>query len=234
MIVAKNTQTMKRQKAINETCYMCDRPATTREHAPPLSFFPENKRHNLITVPSCYTHNVGNSVDVEYVRNIVVTDIHTNDIGREMFSAKVRKSYARGHKLRRSTFRKLRPVLIGGRETAVVQISERRLNPIIRAIACALYFHDFGEQFQHRWSIYRATMLADSLAFNDIPDNINPEIRAVLRSVPTADRDTNQPEVFKYGVYRLVEHRIIYRLVFYGGVDIYAIGLPKEGTDDWI
>ena len=213
---------------------MCEKPATTREHAPPLSFFPEDKRYNLITVPSCYKHNVGNSVDVEYVRNIVVTDIHTNDIGRGMFVAKVRKSYARGHKLRRSTFQKIRPVLIGGRETAVVQVSERRFNPIIRAIAFALYFHDFGEKFEHRWSIYRATMLADGFAFHDIPDDINPQIRAVLRSVPTADRDTNQPEVFKYGVYRLEEHRIIYRLVFYGAVDIYAIGLPKEGTDEWI
>jgi hypothetical protein len=73
-------------------------------------------------------------------------------------------------------------------------------------------------------------MLSEGQAFYDMPDNHSPYIRAMLRSVPVADRDTNQPEVFKYGVYQRPEHRIIYRLVFYGGVDIYAIGIPNDAS----
>jgi len=33
------------------SCYMCERTATTREHVPPKSFFPEGYRTNLVTVP---------------------------------------------------------------------------------------------------------------------------------------------------------------------------------------
>ncbi len=218
---------MSRRAQEQETCYMCDRVATTREHAPPLSFFPVGRREKLITVPSCKTHNNDNSEDVEYVRNIVVTENHTNEVGREMFAAKVRRSYARGHKLRRSTFRKIREVMVNGRETAVVQINETRFNPIIRAIAFALYFHDFGEKFQFRWMVYRATMLSEGQAFYDLPDDFNPQARSLLRSIPVADRNTNQPEVFRYGVVSVKDYEIIYRLMFYGGVDIYALGLPN-------
>lgn len=31
------------------TCYMCDATATTKEHAPPKSFFPPSNRVNLTT-----------------------------------------------------------------------------------------------------------------------------------------------------------------------------------------
>ncbi len=213
---------------------MCEKPATTREHAPPLSFFPADRRVNLITVPSCKTHNHDNAENVEYVRNIVVTDIHTNDVAREMFAKKVKRSYAIGYKLRRSTFRKVREVRIDGQETAIVNISEVRFNPVIRAIANALYFHDFGERFRYRWMVYRATMLSEGQAFYDMVDHWNPQARAILRNIPTANRDTNQPEVFKYGVYRDEEHRVIYKLVFYGGVDIYTLGLPNDGSVGWL
>jgi len=50
------------------------------------------KRVNLITIPSCKTHNYNNAENVEYFRNIVVTDIHINHIGREILAAKVRRS----------------------------------------------------------------------------------------------------------------------------------------------
>ena len=33
------------------TCYACNQLATSREHTPPRSFFPEDRRKNLITVP---------------------------------------------------------------------------------------------------------------------------------------------------------------------------------------
>jgi hypothetical protein len=58
-------------KPPKDTCYACDQPATTKEHAPPYSFFPKGKRQNLITVPSCSVHNCDNAPDVEYVRNAI-------------------------------------------------------------------------------------------------------------------------------------------------------------------
>ena len=207
---------------------MCEKPATTREHSPPLGFFPNSRRINLITVPSCKTHNNDNSFDVEYTRNIIVTDNHTEDIAREMFADKVLPSYRRNHKLRRLTFQAYREVKVNGMDSAIVQLHERRFNPIMKAIANALFFHDYGEKYKYRWMVYRAT----AEHFYDVVDNINPQIRAFLRSMKVEGRATNQPEVFNYGVYRNIEHRVIYKLVFYGGVDVYLIGIPND-SDVW-
>src|SRR5262249_38328640 len=62
-------------KNLMNTCFMCDKPATTKDHIPPLCFFPEQKdipkganyRKNLITVPACDEHNSKTSMDDEYL-----------------------------------------------------------------------------------------------------------------------------------------------------------------------
>ena len=66
-------------------CYACPKSATTKEHVPPLSFFPEDQRKNLITVPSCEDHNNSNSKDAEYAQNIVTTMFGVNALGQKLF-----------------------------------------------------------------------------------------------------------------------------------------------------
>jgi len=78
-----------------ETCYACDQPAPTREYTPPKSFFPESKRDQLITVPSCEAHNNDNSPDVEYVRNLLSFQYGTNEDGHSQFQGVVQRSLAR-------------------------------------------------------------------------------------------------------------------------------------------
>ena len=57
---------------------MCDAPSTSREHAPPISLFPEadvfgrDVRRNLITVPSCDAHNSMKSKDDEVFRAVIL------------------------------------------------------------------------------------------------------------------------------------------------------------------
>lgn len=179
---------------------------------------------NLITVPSCPTHNNKNSKDVEYVRNLITSDFHTNDIGVAMF-AKAKRSYERSPKLFTKTFSRVRLIRVNGQETAVYQINLTRFKRVIRAIASALYFHDYGEKFQYQWNVYNATMVSENEGFHDRPDKVNPQMRDLVRRMPAADQDTNQSDVFKYSVYRGDEpHKVFYRLVFYGGVDVYAFG----------
>ena len=211
---------------------MCDKPAVTREHAPPLAFFPNNLRVNLITVQSCKFHNNDNSKDVEYVRNIVVTDINSNNLARRVFSEKVLPSFRHSPKLRSQTFARMREVNVWGMPSAIVQTHRSRFNPVMRAIAAALYFNEFGERFAYKWSVHSAHMLSENQAFLDLPDPMTPQINAMLRSVPVADRDVNQPEVFQYGVYRGEKYSIVYRLRFYGGVDTYVWGIPLGEEDD--
>jgi hypothetical protein len=211
-----------------QTCYMCDRPATSREHSPPYSFFPDDRRVNLITVPSCETHNNRNSKDVEYVRNLITSDLHVNEVGLAMFQ-KARRSYERSPKLFRNTFARVRFVRVCGRETAVNQINLTRFKRVIRAIAYALYFHDFGVKFPRRWNVYNATMVSQNEGFYDRPDMVNPYLRQLFRQAPAAQRDTNQPEVFRYGVNRgELPHEVFYRLLFYAGADVYVFGATPE------
>ncbi|MCX6639210.1 MAG: hypothetical protein NTW14_01840 [bacterium] len=71
-------------------CIYCGtRKATTRDHIPPASFFPDPKPSNSITVPCCPTCNNDFGRDDEYVRNVIThldeTESHTTiikDIGR--------------------------------------------------------------------------------------------------------------------------------------------------------
>ena len=64
-------------------CYNCDLPSTTREHVPPLGFFPRGFRNNLWTVPSCARHNLDNSLDVEYARNVIVSHRNVRGTAQE-------------------------------------------------------------------------------------------------------------------------------------------------------
>lgn len=206
-----------------EPCYMCARAGTTREHAPPISFFPRDRRVNVITVPSCPTHNYDNHHDVEYVRNLLASDFHVNAIGLAMFET-ARRSFERNPRLFRETFPRFRFVRVNGEQTLVYQINLTRFNRIMRGIAYALYFNDFGERFRHHWWIYNATMLSQREGFQDLQDQNNRRMRNMFRRVAVANRDTNQPEVFRYGLNRGGGHEAIYRLVFFGGVEVYAMG----------
>lgn len=218
----------KKKIDLGVTCYDCDKPAVTREHAPPLSFFPSHLRNNLITVPSCVTHNNDNSLDVEYVRNIIVHDYNSNEIARDLFDNKVKRSYERSPKLKNKTFARYREVQVGGQNTAIVQANRTRYNRVMRGVASALYFHEFGKRFTYHWNVHPATMLSEDQAFYDLPDELTPRMNELLRSVPVADRDTNQPAVFKYGLYRKNQDAAVYRLIFYGGVEVFVYGLPPE------
>jgi hypothetical protein len=218
---------MRKPKINSGSCYMCDQEATTREHAPPYSFFPETHRENLITVPSCPKHNNDNSKDVEYVRNIIASHINTNNLGRVLFQ-KALRSYKRSPKLARQTFKQFRPIIVNGKETAVVKLHLTRFKIVMRAIANALYFKDFGKPSPYHWWIYGASFVGEGQAFYDIPDHVNPPLRTAFKRLVVTDKDTNQPEVFKYAIYQDHQGYTIYKMEFYQGVLVYAAGFPSE------
>src|SRR5260370_32538856 len=98
-----------------KTCNACEARATSKEHAPPKSFFPEDRRRNLITVPSCKTHNHGNAPDVEYIRNSLAFLAGINDAGTVMIH-KAMRSFDRSPALFNRTFRSMRPLVQNGEE----------------------------------------------------------------------------------------------------------------------
>ena len=212
-----------------DKCYMCDADGITREHVPPLSFFPKGHRHNLFTVSSCSEHNHSNSLDVEYVRNVIVSQISTNALARTWFQGPALRSYQRSSGLRNQTFAKLTPVIVDGCETGIVECDMPRFKSILNAIAYACYFKDFGRRYARDWLIFSCSIVATEILIKGLPDP-NESLRAWLQALPFTDMPTSNPEVFKYGIHIENEPEGVYgyRFEFYEGFIIQAIRKPTS------
>jgi hypothetical protein len=210
-----------------DKCYMCDADGPTREHVPPFSFFPPGHRSNLLTVPSCSEHNNSNSLDVEYARNVIVSQISTNALARTWFQGPTLRSYKRSPGLRNRTFAKMTPVIVDGHETVIVECEMPRFESIVKAIAYACYFNDFGKRYHRDWVIFSSSLVATEILVQGLPDP-NESLRVWLRSLPFTDMPTSNPEVFRYGIHIENESDGVYsyRFEFYEGFVIHAIRNP--------
>lgn len=216
------------QKPRFAKCYMCHEPATTREHVPPKSFFPDGHKTDLLIVPSCAKHNNGNSSDVEYVRGIISSAIHVNETGQAVNRGKVKRSYDRSPGLLRQSFKGLVPVLFQGEETAAFDVDKDRLDTVISAIAHGVYFHHFGRHCLGRWKIVCTQFISTD------PDPVKrAEAQAQQQKIDEALHGffygmiiTRNPDVFTAELYCEDAHRVIFRFRFYGDLTIYAVGIP--------
>src|SRR5262249_25691972 len=142
----------------SEKCYRCDDAGITKEHVPPKSFFPESHRgDNLVTAPSCKKHNNHLSQDVEYVRNIIATSIQINDVGLS-HEDKVIRSYTKSPGLAKKALGNMRTFKVGNEETGIFRVDLDRFYSVIKSIAYALYFRDFGSTYPNDWVIYTISM----------------------------------------------------------------------------
>jgi len=215
-------------------CYACDKPATTREHAPPSSFFPEGKRDNLITVPSCPDHNNANSKDVEYARNVITIMFGVNKIGEQHFSGKSLRSFDHSPALLHSTFSDIRPVQFKGGTIGKFTVDTPRIEAVMSACTCALHFREIGVS-KPNWGI-----ILPNLYFSDDATMETATFRfqllSMLNQIPFTVRDTSSPEVFEYAVADLPGERIdipggrVYCLRFYKGFFVYAIESPVDAA----
>ena len=203
---------MARPKTV-ETCYACDEPATTKEHVPPKSFFPEAHRDNLITVPSCALHNNANSLDVEYARNIISTSHGVNGVGQRHFIDKAMRSFDRRPAMVQTTFPRIRPVMFRGRQVGVFEPDIDRINAVMSACVTALHFLETSEKEQ-RWEIVLPNMGFSSR--NTSQEQIDAWRQVLLHcsQLSWKSRPVNSPEVFRYSVANLEGHRM-YAMEFY-------------------
>ncbi len=147
----------KRKSGQNVKCYQCDQNGITKEHVPPKSFFLDFKRENLVTVPACPAHNNYNAKDVEYVRNVIVSADGINDVGLQLHE-KAFRSFQKSPGLVKATFRGVNRVVNNGEETISYQVDLPRMKRVMRSIAHALFFKDYGYTFPYYWRIYCYTL----------------------------------------------------------------------------
>ena len=126
---------------MSKLCYMCDSPATTREHFPPKCLFPRKANLQLATVPSCRKHNNAKSEDDQYfLAQILMNAASADNLPKRKFMEAIRPHLERSRK-----FRELISdgslSLDDGRRAYSVNVA--RMNNVMDGICHAIYYTRF-------------------------------------------------------------------------------------------
>jgi hypothetical protein len=215
---------------------MCDALATSGEHVPPKCFFPEKKdlpygidlRKNLLKVPSCDDHNSKKSNDDEYFLYILSGSFQINEVGRNLYRTKVRRSIKRNSSILGKIASTATQVNFKYPETEKTvksvahELDPSRFNTIIDRLGRAIYFYHFKEKWTYSIK-YQAEFL---FATVNQSDEANSRLKEITRQADDWFLDAphygENPEVFKYQALEVESLRKM-RLHFYEGCKILLI-----------
>jgi hypothetical protein len=219
-------------------CYCCEQLGTTNEHVPPECLFPERKdlppgvdlRRNLITIPSCPTHNLEKSGDDEYLMYVLTMNLSAEKIAEYHFSTKVLRSINRRPSLINRILAKTSPITIHDTEsnevfdTAAIEVEGSRVERVLSQVALGLYRHHIGRPWSGPLRI-----LPEFLRF--LQDAKSSEWNAALQQMGEYANDLfrealfhgENQDVFKYQVvFPGGQIPAAFRMHFYGGVKVLA------------
>ncbi len=221
------------------TCFMCNRPATTKEHIPPKCFFPNFKdlkkdhRRNLITVKACREHNLSTSKDDEYLFVVICTYYENNLIGDSQAHVKVHRALKNSRGLYRQFFGpgKCGSVTIDGMPLRTAPVDKERFSLGMEKIGRGIYFHHFrckwpGSVSIETPSLYpllnRSTPYEWVQFFQDRQKVMDLSEQPML----SEPKHGSNPEIFYYQLLTASEHQPAHtfiRMVFYEGFRVLAL-----------
>jgi hypothetical protein len=210
---------------VNQSCYMCARAATSREHAPPRCLFPaerdttngENYRKNLITVPSCDLHNSEKSHDDEYLLFALAGSYTSSNIGLTQFITKVRRAFERSPSKAANFVQRATPVQLkrqGQTEWengAQLIIEGERIDNVLSNCACALYHHHSKAKFQGPVEVItNFTMYLEK----QVQASVSAAFDIATRTMISEPLFGENPDVFAYK-FKETESVIVFYFSFY-------------------
>lgn len=215
---------------------MCDSPSTSKEHVPPKCLFPEakdlneNYRKDLISVPSCHTHNSAKSAEDEFLMISLAGIIGSNSIGYLHKFTKVTRA------LRRAAFRQLDQVFT---KKAIFKVAlennrfvdliwgtpdQERLEKCFDHICRGLFYHEHGKMFKGRTKSLLGFTSTDMGNPREFQRMIRDQAELEFAGKPRLGAN---PEIFSYRFTDVDEHGLfLVQLRFYGGLDIYSSFIP--------
>lgn len=200
-------------------CYICGAEGNTREHVPPLSFFPNGFRTNLWTVRSCEQHNIGNSKEVEYVRNVIVTHRNSKGTAKELAQSAAFRSFERSAALFFQTFKGATSMVVDGKPKVVPMIDKARFEHVMKAIACGLCVRERSpKRYEGDWHFFSPALLSDD---SEGRSSDGRRIQNLISATPYTPVATPEPTVFKYGRFFDGGLHASYQFEFYGGFLVY-------------
>ncbi|MCZ6803135.1 MAG: hypothetical protein O7D86_04175 [Proteobacteria bacterium] len=220
-------------------CYMCDKPASSKEHVPPRCLFPERKdvgtddfRKDLITVPSCDEHNSLKSDDDEFLMVSMAGIIGNNSIGYMHKLGKVDRAIKRSaNRLIEKVFIKKRKYLLETDKNNFLEIiwgtpDHTRLMSCFKRIAYGIHLHHFSKCFHGEVKTILGYLRYGDNNSKNFVEFIKHKTAIELKDKQKYGR--NQAVFFyqftepdQFGLY-------LVRLCFYGGIDVYIAFLPVE------
>ena len=218
---------------MTQTCYMCDAQRTSDEHVPPRCLFPEKKdlppgvdlRQDLITVPSCDTHNSKKSKDDEYILYVLVMNIPNNEVAQNQFLSKIIRAINRNPSLINQFLKRQAAVHVHDsttdkvEETIAMQIDTERFYSALEHIGRALYFYHFNLKWLGAVSVHPDFLLSLHPEYaRQTNDSIELMAKLAKELFDNVEAHGNNPDVFKYQVVDGTKGvSKILRLQFYGG-----------------
>jgi hypothetical protein len=204
-------------------CYWCGCPASSREHVPPLSFFPKGKRTNLITVPSCYSHNEALSAHDEAFRFYVQACSGSSD-ALEIFDTKTLRGLERPEaaKLVEKLFGGSRPIIIEGQVTRALQVNPSEQNLFFEKVVRGLYFYLFGKPAPAEVTTVSPNFVTAGLDYVALGKKLLP----YLFHPDAVEPPVAQPNIFRFRYYRYIDQgreAFIVRCIFYGSVTMLGM-----------
>jgi hypothetical protein len=214
---------------------MCASLASSKEHVPPICFFPEHKglppgkdyRKNLITVPSCDLHNSRKSEDDQYLLFVIASYYETNLVAQQHFSKNILPAIKERPMLIKIFSREYFPVTVNGLPTIAYKVDKNRFNNSIDHIARAIYFHHFRQKMLEPISIVQLAELSSGKNEDFLRNYLRQELKFKdFQMAPTLPKYGQNQEIFYYQVIEDKRNKKdILRLVFYEG--FVAIAYPS-------
>jgi hypothetical protein len=101
----------------------------------------------------------------------------------------------------------------------------------MKAIAFAMYYHDFGKRNEGDFDVFSTSLSFCSNLYHGVPDGYE-NLRSILEATAFRSMPVPQPKVFKYAMSRPGEGQIQYRFEFYEAFFVFALTVPHRLNPD--
>jgi hypothetical protein len=188
----------------NEICYICGKPAETRDHVPPKAIFPDPRPTDLITVPACEQCNHKFSLDDEYFRWFITTTNSEQPLVKQLVDKRVirrfRKKPALLHHLMSQAI-KVDIFSEGGiflKQAPAFKYERSRIQKVIEKIVRGLYRHEQGYVLTNSYTVKKFILYPPPP--NKQPPPPNEKLREAFLSLPLNTVSDGRVFAYRYWI----------------------------------
>jgi len=158
-------------------------------------------------------------------RLILAQGYFNNKAGQDHFNTKAVRAMTRRPALLAALYENPDPVTVNGKPTVAVNVDRERFDLAIERICQGLCVKSSCERWTKEIKIYTLILLT----MNETADKrVNDFSKAIIRKLENVAKQGDNPDIFWYQLLIDKEKdRLLCRMAFYGGFDIFAVSDPS-------